>query len=243
MTDGAAPRLSVVVPAFQESGVIGASVEALRRVLTEPVGPGGLEILVVDDGSTDTTAAEADRAGSDRVVSLPSHRGKGAAVRAGMLAARGATVAFCDADLAYPPDQLLRLLPRIEGGWDVAVGSRRRADSLTLVELPLVRRVTSRFYSTFTRRFVPGRPRDTQCGIKAFSATAARQVFERVRTDGFAFDVEIFFIARRLDLSLTEVGVELSNSRRSSVRVERDVGRMVLDTVRIGLRARQGAYQ
>ncbi|HEX4979171.1 MAG TPA: glycosyltransferase family 2 protein, partial [Acidimicrobiales bacterium] len=125
---GAAPgdrRLTVVIPAYQEGARAGEAVHALRRALGPVVSGGGLEIVVVDDGSTDRTADAARAAGADRVLVLPRNRGKGAAVRAGVLAASGRTIAYTDADLSYPPEQILGLVQLVEEGWDVVVGSRR----------------------------------------------------------------------------------------------------------------------
>ena len=120
-------RLTVVVPAYREAGRIGDTVTRLRAAVGEA------EVVVVDDGSEDGTAAAATAAGADQVLTHERNRGKGAAVRTGVLAGHGRTVAFTDADLSYPPEQLLRLVAEVEGGWDVVVGSRRHVDTTTLV--------------------------------------------------------------------------------------------------------------
>jgi len=234
-----APRLSVVIPTYQEATVIGSTLDSLRRALT-PAAP--VELVVADDHSTDGTPDVARHAGADRVVVLDQHRGKGAAVRAGVMTAAGATVAFIDADLAYSPDQLLRLLEKVESGCDVVVGSRRHVDAVTLVRARRLREVTGRVFNEATRLLVLGEPRDTQCGLKAFSAAASRQIFERSRVDGFAFDVEIFLLAERLGLAVAEVPVELANTTASSVRVGRDAARMVRDLLRMRWWATTGGY-
>jgi len=234
------PRLSVVVPAYREQDLIGSTVRRLYQRL-RPV-DARVEVIVVDDGSEDRTAAEASEAGAT-VISLDRHRGKGAAVRAGVLEAAGRTVAFIDADLAYPPEQLIGLMEEVESGADVVVGSRRHVDTVTLAKVRRIRGVSGRVFNWLTRAVVLGEVRDTQCGIKAFSAEAARAVFSRGRVDGFAFDVEIFVIARALGLQVTEVPVELTNTRRSSVRVHRDAGRMVGDLAAIRWRALRGRYR
>lgn len=235
-------RLSVVVPCFEEQEVIAATVGSLRRGLGPAMAGGDVQVIVVDDGSSDLTAVRAAEAGADRVIRLDPHEGKGAAVRAGVRAAAGGVVAFCDADLAYPPAQLLRLLDKVDAGWDVAVGSRRHVDTVTLVRARRTREVTGRVFSALTAAVVLGRARDTQCGIKAFRAEAAAQIFDRARIDGFAFDVEIFAIAARLGLSLVDVPVELSNSGSSSVSVGRETVRMLRDLARIRWWDRHGAY-
>ena len=235
-------RLSVVVPAYREEAVVAAAVARLREGLADVAATGGVEVVVVDDGSPDATAARATAAGADRVIRLFPHRGKGAAVRTGALAASGAVVAFCDADLTYGPDQVRRLMEKVEAGWDVAVGSRRHVDTVTLVRARRIREVTGRAFSAFTAAAVLRRRHDTQCGVKAFSGEAARAVFGRSRVDGFAFDVELFVIAARLGLSLTEVAVELTNSGASSVRLGRDTLLMLRDVVRVRWWSRHGAY-
>ena len=231
-------RLSVVVPTFNEEARIGSTVTRLRAAgLADD-----LEVVVVDDGSPDDTAGAARAAGADRVVVLPSNRGKGAAVRAGMLAAEGRTIVFTDADLAYPPEQIARVLAEVEAGADVVIGSRRHVDTTTLVRARRLREVTGRLFNLLTFVVLLGRYRDTQCGLKAFRHEAARLVFSRTRIDGFAFDVEVLHLAERLRLTLREVPVELANTTESSVRVGRDSLRMLWDVFRIRRLAARGAY-
>lgn len=236
-------RLSVVVPAYAEEGRIGQTVHQIRAELTPVLGVGELEIVVVDDGSADDTAAEARAAEADQVLRLDPNEGKGGAVRAGMIAARGRTVAFTDADLAYSPDQLLRLLTEVEDGWDVVVGSRRHELTSTLVKARRLREVGGRVINALTQIVLLGQYRDTQCGIKAFRSDVARLVFGRTRVTGFAFDVEVFHLVERFGLSLTEVPVAVENSERSTVHVVRDAWRLVRDLIRVRLWARQGAYE
>jgi glycosyltransferase involved in cell wall biosynthesis len=233
-------RLSVVIPAYEEEGRIGATVHRVREALAAL--EGGVEVVVVDDGSTDGTAAEAKDAGADVVVVQPANRGKGAAVRAGVLASSGRTVAFTDADLAYPPAQLARLLTEVESGWDVVVGSRRHEDTTTIAKARLVRDLGGRVINALTHAVLDGDYKDTQCGLKAFRSDAGRAIFERSRIDGFAFDVEAFVVAERNGFAITEVPVEVENSARSTVRIVRDAARLVRDLVRIRRWAKAGAY-
>lgn len=235
-------RFSVVVPAYREAARIAATVARLEAALAPLAGAGGYEIVVVDDGSGDGTAAAARAAGAGQVIALPVNRGKGAAVRAGMLAARGRTVAFTDADLAYPPEQLLGLLAKVEEGWDVVVGSRKHVGTTTLVRARRVRALTSRAFNLLTELVLLGQYRDTQCGLKAFRSDVARLIFSRTRVDRFAFDVEVFHLAERYRLSLAEVPVTLANTATSSIRVGIDAARMLADLWRIRRWAGQGAY-
>lgn len=234
-------RFTVVVPAFGEAKRIAASIRRLQETLAEIDADGGVEVLVVDDGSPDATADRAEEAGAT-VVRLPVNRGKGAAVRAGVLAARGRTVAFVDADLAYPPEQLLLLLAEVEGGWDVAVGSRRLPDSSDQAGTSVLRAVSGRAFNVLTALVLLGRYRDTQCGCKALRADVARLIFSRIRLDGFAFDVEMFHLIERYRLSLTQVPVTLVESAGSTVRVGMDAVQMVTDLFRVRRWSGQGRY-
>ncbi|UDY35618.1 glycosyltransferase [Dermatobacter hominis] len=236
-------RLAVVIPAFREADRIASTIERVRSDLSGPVGEGGLQVVVVDDGSDDDTADRARAAGADVVIRQTPNRGKGAAVRAGMLAAEGRTVAFTDADLSYPPEQLLGFLEAIEGGWDVAVGSRQHQATMTVVRAGRLREVGGRIVNVFTGIVLLGRYRDTQCGLKAMRADVARLVFSRTRIDGFAFDVELFHLVERYRLTLTEVPVHVVNSSRSTVHVVRDAGRLVRDLFRVRAFARLGDYE
>lgn len=233
------PSLSVVVPALDEESRIGAAVDRLHRELAVD---GGVEVVVVDDGSRDATVDVARGAGADQVISLPANRGKGAAVRTGMLAARGRVAAFTDADLAYAPSQLLRLMGEVEAGFDVVIGSRRHVDTTTLVRARRLREVSGRLFNLLSRAVLLHRYVDTQCGLKAFDGEVARVLFSRARVDGFAFDVEILYLAQRYGLSLCEVPVELANPQTSTVRLLRDGPRMVRDLVRVRRWGEAGAY-
>ena len=236
-----AVRLSVVVPAFREQDRIGATVARIREAMSAV--DGVVEIVVVDDGSGDDTGEAARRAGADLVLVQPANRGKGAAVRAGVMAASGRTIAFTDADLAYSPDQLVGLLSRVEEGWDVVVGSRQHDQTTTLVRARRLRELGGRVINFLTLGVVLGAYRDTQCGMKAFRSDTGRAVFEAGNIDGFAFDVEIFVIAERNGLSVTEVPVVVENSSHSTVKVVRDASRLLLDLLRIRRAAREGRYQ
>src|SRR6478736_3528134 len=234
-------RLSVVVPAYMEAGRIDDSVSRLRAELEPLASRGGLEIVVVDDGSTDATAAEAAAAGATVVVH-PENRGKGAAVRSGVLVARGRTIVFTDADLAYPPDQIEGLVDLVEEGWDIVVGSRRHTDTTTLVRARRIREVGGRAINLLTRAVLLGQYRDTQCGLKAFRSDVARLIFAHTRVDGFAFDVEVFHLVERYHLSLAEVPVRVENSSGSTVNVVRDALRLVRDLFRVRKWSAEGRY-
>ncbi len=235
-------RLSVVIPAYFEAERIGDTIARVRSELGQLLNDGDLEIVVVDDGSTDGTADAARRGGADLVVAQGANRGKGAAVRAGVLAASGRTVAFTDADLAYAPAQLVGLLEGVEDGWDVVVGNRHHDASTTVVRARRIREAGGRVINGATRLVLAGRHGDTQCGLKAFRSDIARVLFAHSRIDGFAFDVELFVLAERYGFSLTEVPVEVENSEQSTVHVARDAVRLLLDLARIRRAAAGGTY-
>jgi dolichyl-phosphate beta-glucosyltransferase len=235
-------RLSVVVPAYQEAATIGRTVADLRTALDTVAAYGGVEVVVVDDGSSDATAEAAEAAGADVVIRHEQNMGKGAAVRTGVLAASGRTIVFTDADLAYSPDQIPGLVALVEDGWDVVVGSRRHTDTTTLVRARRIREIGGRAINLLTRAVLLGQYRDTQCGLKAFRSDAARLIFSRTRVDGFAFDVEVFHLLERYHLSLAEVPVRITNSARSSVNVLRDAMRLVRDLFRVRQWASDGLY-
>jgi putative flippase GtrA len=238
-----ARRLSVVVPAYREADRIGDTVAEIRAALADLHAAGELEIVVVDDGSPDDTAERARAAGADQVIACTPNRGKGAAVRTGMLAATGRTVAFTDADLSYAPDQLLRLLDGVEAGWDVVVGSRQHVETRTVVRAGRLREVGGRVINLLTGLVLLGRYRDTQCGLKAMRSDVAAVIFSHATIDGFAFDVEVFHLVERYRFSLLEVPVEVVNSTRSTVNVARDALRLVRDLFRIRRAGRVGRYE
>jgi len=236
-------RLSVVIPAYHEEAGIGETLARVELALGSLRHDGGFEVIIVDDGSGDGTADAAHRCGADVVIRLPENRGKGAAVRAGVLEARGRCVAFTDADLSYAPEQILGVMHQVEAGWDMVVGSRRHTDARTLVATGRLREVGGRVINLLTSIVLLGQYRDTQCGLKAFRSDVAQVVFERCQINGFAFDVELFHLVERYRFTLTEVPVEVVNSSRSTVHVARDASRLIRDLFRIRSIGRAGGYE
>jgi dolichyl-phosphate beta-glucosyltransferase len=216
--------LSVVIPAFNEAQRIGSTV---RRILSyfQTVGK-KCEIIVVVDGGNDETHEVLEKIDSGEtditVLTNERNRGKGYSVRRGVLHARGRYVLFSDADLSTPIEEATRLITAIQAGHDVAIGSRALRDSDIQVAQPWWRRSMGRMFNHIVRGLGLSRFRDTQCGFKAFTRTAAIDIFFRSRIDGFAFDVEALCIALERGYSVCELPVQWKNSPESRVRPVRD---------------------
>jgi glycosyltransferase involved in cell wall biosynthesis len=228
------PALSVVIPACNESARIGTTLDALLAVTDGAT----TEILVVDDGSTDDTAGLARAALRDvpraRVLRLDVNQGKGAAVRAGVLATTGTTVLFMDADLATDLGALGAFLRALEHA-DVVIGSRR-AEGAVVYNARGDRALMALLCNAEVRVLTGITSRDTQCGFKVFRGDAARRLFALAETDRFAFDVEILLLARRLGLVVEELPVSWTAVEGSKVRRVADSLRTALDIARIAWR-------
>lgn len=213
------PYLSVVIPAYNESQRLGATVQSCAGFLQDWAS--SWEILVVDDGSTDGTAAVVERLAASeprvRLIRAP-HSGKGAAVRRGMIAACGSWRFFADADLSMDLQDLSRFF---EVPADVAIGSREVPGSRRIGE-PLWRHIVGRAFNVCVRLLAVRGIRDTQCGYKLFTAEAAARLFGTARLNGFAFDVELLFLARRAGLRVREVPITWRH--RSGTRVNLRTG-------------------
>lgn len=214
--------LDVVVPVYNEEARLPATLRALiAHTATLPL---GVMITVVDNGSVDRSAEAVDevaeaRPGNTalRVIGC-SRQGKGAAVRRGLLASTARWRGFCDADLSTPPQVLTDVVSHLEQDRPVVIGSRRAPGASYEVSQPLVRRLGSSAFRAMTRPLV-GDVADTQCGFKFFTAEAAQQIFSRVTADGFAFDVEVLAIAKRLGMPVVEVPVRWTDQPGSSFHV------------------------
>jgi glycosyltransferase involved in cell wall biosynthesis len=211
------PELSVVIPAYNEAERLPRTLERVRAYLDGQGRP--YEILVVDDGSLDETVARAQAAGGAhlRLLSNGVNRGKGYSVRQGMLAARGARRLMTDADLSTPIEELPRLAQRLDEGCDVVIASRALPGSRIEVRQGAFRENMGRAFNLLVRLLVLPGLRDTQCGFKLFSAAAAEAAFARTRLDGFAFDVEALFIARRRGFRVAELPVVWRNDAATRV--------------------------
>ena len=239
MSDGSL-SLSIVIPAFNEERRLPATLDQLVEYLSRQ--PWRWEIRVVDDGSADGTAALVERYArtNERIVlQREPHRGKGGAVRAGMLKAPGEFRFLCDADLSMPASELPRFLPPAASAFDVAIGSREAAGARRVAE-PWRRHITGRVFNWAIQLLaVPGIA-DTQCGFKMFRSAAAERIFSSATLDGWAFDVEVLAIARTLGMRVIEVPIEWHHRPESQVSVTRDAWRMLADVWKVRARLRRG---
>jgi len=230
-----APDVSVVIPAYREASRIAAA--AAEALAFFDCIRASCEVIVVDDGSDDSTGAEAERAASAdarvRLISLDGHRGKGAAVRTGIRASRGARVLVIDADRAIPLAEFPAFARALEEGADLAVASKELGRRRGLVERRFLRTLMSRAFNLVVRALVVPGLSDTQAGFKLFRGDAARSLAGRCRLDGFTYDVELLALARLEGMKIVELPVHCRLTGGTNVRVMRDGVAMLADLVRI----------
>ncbi|MDQ3547098.1 MAG: glycosyltransferase family 2 protein [Verrucomicrobiota bacterium] len=240
------PPLAVVVPAFNEARRLTDNLYALLRYL-EAYRPAA-QLIVVDDGSSDGTAQVAEKFFARhpdvpaRVLRFTENRGKGHAVRAGLLAAAAPIALFSDADLSTPITELPKIVEPIEAGaYDIVFGSRALDRSLIGSRQPWRREQGGKVFNGIVR-LTTGLPfSDTQCGFKAFRMEAARPIIEQAQIDGFGFDVELLFLARRAGLRMLEVPVRWDHNEGSKVHIVRDSLRMFSEVVSLRQRVARSA--
>jgi dolichyl-phosphate beta-glucosyltransferase len=232
--------LSVVVPAYNEERRLGETLPIVWAYLHDHFPD--FELIVVDDGSSDATARVVESFArvhrGVKLVSYRPNRGKGFAVRTGILEAEGPLVLFSDADLSTPIEGVEALLSRIDAGSDVAIGSRAVPGSDLKVRQPWYRELAGRSFNRLAQLLATPGLRDTQCGFKLFRRHAARDVFGRLVEDGFSFDIEALHVAIRLGYEVTEVPVQWMHREGSKVRLLRDSARMFLALIRVRRRHR-----
>lgn len=250
-----ATSITIVLPAYNEADRLGPALDELfgylrRRGLQARDGapgagllPDEVEILVIDDGSTDGTAdlvrARPEASSTDvatiAVLSVP-HGGKGAAVRAGMLHASSDLLVFADADMATPPDQIPLLVTAL-ADHDVALGSRIQPDGSDMrASQPWYRRLLGKAFHRLASMWVVGPVEDTQCGFKGFTREAARDLFERQRIDSIVFDVELIFLTRKRGYRMAVVPIRWADRRGSRMRARPRLAlRVAWDLFRIPL--------
>lgn len=240
-SDTSAPELSVVIPACNEAARIGGSLQEARAYLDEL----GLryELIVVDDGSRDLTRAlVAEQIASwphARLIGYGVNRGKGHALRTGILASAGGRVLFTDADLSTPLAEIPRALARLDAGAGVVIGSRSAVGARVARSQPLYRRWGSKLFNRIRDGLLGlADLGDTQCGFKAFDGDTARLLFGLSHIERWMFDVEVLYLARRLGVRIDTLPVRWADVRGSKLRLFRDTAHMVRDLLAIRLRHR-----
>ncbi|HVZ41666.1 MAG TPA: dolichyl-phosphate beta-glucosyltransferase [Candidatus Kapabacteria bacterium] len=224
--------LSFIIPAYNEAARIEKSLAQAREYFAPQAYT--WEVVVVDDGSSDDTAAIVEHHSGDgiRLLRQPRNMGKGAAVRRGMLEGRGNFRIFSDADFSTPIRETERMLKELRHH-DVVIGSRAIDSSYIKKHQPWYRETMGRIFNLFVRMIAVSGIHDTQCGFKGFTAAAAEAVFSRTKIDGFSFDVEALYIARRLGLSILEMPVEWFNDERSTLNPVSDSIKMFRELLRV----------
>ena len=212
-------RFSLVIPAYNETGRIGSTIEHVSRYLDSQ--PFEWELVVVIDGGDPAAAVEAVAAAKGRanihVLDNGVNRGKGYSVRRGMLESTGHRVAFIDADLSLPIEDLPKMMARFDAGADVAIASRTIPGAVEEGDAPAGRGLMSRLFNLLVRAILLPGITDTQCGFKGFTAAAARKIFEAAESDRFGFDVEALYLARTFQLRIDEFPVRCRYHGGSSV--------------------------
>lgn len=235
------PHLSVVVPAYNEEVRLQPTLQRLHEYYAGQ--DYAYEVTIVSDGSTDDTAklvaGFAAKHPNFRLIEYKPNRGKGHAVKVGMLAAKGELVLFCDADMATPQEETEKLLNHMRQGADIAIGSRPLRESALEIRQPLYREWLGRAFNKAVQIIGINGIDDTQCGFKMFRREVAQDVFKRCKVNGFGFDFESLMIARDLNYRIEEVPIRWRHQEGSKVSVVRDGSRMLLDLIRLRLKGRR----
>jgi dolichyl-phosphate beta-glucosyltransferase len=236
---------SIIIPAYNEASRLGPTLEAVLAYLRSQ--PWIAEVIVVDDGSTDETAKAVEEVAlgnpNVRLVRNEINRGKGYSVRHGMQSARGDVVAFSDADLSSPVEELPKLLDALHDGADIAIGSRWLQASVQTQRQSFSRQLVGRIYNFSLRVILGLRFKDTQCGFKAFSRRAVHAIVQKQTIERWGFDPEILFIGRKFGYRIDEIPVRWGHKEGSSIHPAVDGLRMFQELVRIRWNDICGCYE
>jgi dolichyl-phosphate beta-glucosyltransferase len=228
-------EISIVIPAYNEEKRIGKTLKKVYEYFKEKKIE--FEIIVVDDGSNDKTVEIVEKFSFDkkeiRILKHEKNMGKGAAVKTGILNAKGELILFTDADLSTPIEEFEKLKKEIENGYDIAIGSRGLKDSKIVIPQPFYRRIIGKIFPFLVRLIVINDFKDTQCGFKLFKKEAGKKIFSQLKTDGFAFDVEVLARGKKENFKIIEVPVVWINSPYSSVKIFKDSFKMFISLLKI----------
>ncbi|HAX68811.1 MAG TPA: glycosyltransferase family 2 protein [Anaerolineales bacterium] len=236
------PFLSIIIPAHNEESRLPRTLEQVFRFLEEQ--NYSVEVIVVENGSSDRTyeiAKEFTQKHPNLIALREENRGKGNAIRRGILEAQGEYRFICDADLSMPIEELPKFLPPTLADFDIAIGSREAPGAIRYNE-PSYRHLGGRAINLVIRMFILPGLNDTQCGFKCFHADAAETLFRQQTLPGWSFDIEILYLARRKKLRLREIPIQWYFDPESKVSAVRDAVRMIGDIFRIHLNALRGKY-
>lgn len=239
------PDLSIIIPAYNEEALIVNTLESLRSYMTAR--PEQYEMIVVDDGSQDKTVIcvqewQKKSSVNLRLLSNNNNMGKGFSIRHGVMESRGRYVIFIDADLPYELDAIDNFLNALNKGFDLAVGSRVLPGS-EVRGVPVYRYIAGQIFSWMVQAVLFSGLPDTQCGFKSFKSEAAREIFRRTSIDGFGFDVEMLFVARKFKFKIQPIPVHMIEHRqRSRVRLVNDSLKMFANLFMVRWMDWQGKY-
>ena len=236
------PFFSIIIPAYNEEKRLPNTLEQVFRFLEEQ--PYTSEVIVVENGSNDRTyetAKEFTKQHKNLHLIHDAQRGKGGAVQRGVREARGEYVLFCDADLSMPVEEINKFLPPALNDFDIAIASREAPGAVRYNE-PYYRHLTGRVFNMLIRLMVLPNLQDTQCGFKCLRAEVARDIFRFQTLTGWAFDVELLYIAHHHGYRVIEIPIDWYFNADSKVRVLRDSWRMFVDLLVIRRNARRGLY-
>lgn len=227
--------ISIVIPAYNEAERIGPTIETIHDYFRKK--PQSFDIIVINDGSRDNTAnIVLDLAKEIRnviLLDIPINQGKGFAARKGMIHAAHDLILLTDADLSTPVDEFEKLVPWMRKGYDIVIGSRGMKESEITLRQPWYRRMMGKAFNLLVRTLIVNDFKDTQCGFKLFRRGAAARIFRASKINGFAFDVEILLIAKKMGYKTKEVPIRWIDSPRSRVNPLRDPVKMLLDLLRV----------
>ena len=238
------PKYSIVIPAYNEAARLGSTLDCVLNYIKQQ--QWDAEVIVVNDGSSDATPdlvrARAQQSPTLRLIENPGNRGKGYSVRNGMLNATGELLLFSDADLSAPIEEAPKLFSAIQNGAGIAIGSRWVRPETQVKRQSLARQFLGRAFNVVLRAMLGLSQKDTQCGFKAFSRTAAEKIFPLLQIERWGFDPEILFLARRFGVRVEEVPVAWADMGGTRIHPLRDGLRMLAEVLRIRWNALTGKY-
>jgi dolichyl-phosphate beta-glucosyltransferase len=228
-------ELSVIIPLYNEEKRISQTISVIADYLKRNLK--SYEIILVNDGSTDNTLLVIKKIQEELqnivIIENQKNKGKGYSIRRGVLEVKGKYILFSDADLSTPIEEIERLMPKLEEGFNIAIGSRGLPDSRILLHQGKIRENMGRIFGFIVRKFIGLKIRDTQCGFKLFPKKVANLIFREQTINGFSFDVEFLLIAKEKGLRIAEVPIVWRDSNESKVNIFTEPVKMLRDLIRI----------